>query len=79
MIVDIVRRFASAPSLRRLMTFDGHNISDRLLWIFENNTSESMRHFTALIVEGSAKEKSAKSIPHGCVSRSMRWPRCPSS
>ena len=57
LIEDIVRRFASAPSLHRLMTFEGHNISDRLLWIFENNTRESMRHITTLIVEGQREGK----------------------
>jgi TetR/AcrR family transcriptional regulator len=56
-IADTVRHFANAPSVHRLMTLEGHNITDRLLWIFEHNTKDSMRHITALILEGQREGK----------------------
>ncbi|QUT07856.1 TetR family transcriptional regulator [Sphingobium phenoxybenzoativorans] len=56
-IADTVRQFANTPSLHRLMTLEGHNITDRLLWIFEHNTKDSMRYITRLIIDGQKEGK----------------------
>ena len=57
LIADIVRFFANSPSLHRLMTLEGHQITDRLLWMCERHTRKSFRDMTALIAEAQKEGK----------------------
>jgi AcrR family transcriptional regulator len=57
LIADIVRFFANSPSLHRLMTLEGHQITDRLLWMCERHTRKSFRDTTALIAEAQKEGK----------------------
>ncbi|WP_070154568.1 TetR/AcrR family transcriptional regulator [Sphingobium phenoxybenzoativorans] len=57
LIEDIVRFFANSPSLHRLMTLEGHQITDRLLWMCERHTRKSFRDMTTLIVEAQREGK----------------------
>ncbi|AMK26528.1 TetR/AcrR family transcriptional regulator (plasmid) [Sphingobium sp. SJ10-10] len=47
-----VERFAKIPALHRLMTLEGHRISQRLVWLCENYIKEDFQLLCELIAEG---------------------------
>jgi AcrR family transcriptional regulator len=51
-IVRLVHRFASTPALHRLMTLEGHQPSDRLLWLCDTYIAKEFHAVVKLIVEG---------------------------
>jgi len=51
-IVRLVHRFASTPALHRLMTLEGHQPSDRLLWLCDTYIAKEFNAVVKLIVEG---------------------------
>jgi TetR/AcrR family transcriptional regulator len=51
-IEQTVRVFAEMPALHRLMTLEGHQVSERLLWLCENYLKDDFKDLCAIIVEG---------------------------
>jgi AcrR family transcriptional regulator len=51
-IVRLVHRFASNPALHRLMTLEGHQPSERLLWLCDTFIAKEFHVIVKLIVEG---------------------------
>jgi TetR/AcrR family transcriptional regulator len=51
-IEQTVRVFAEVPALHRLMTLEGHQVSERLIWLCETYLKDDFKDLCALIVEG---------------------------
>jgi len=62
-IVRLVHRFASNPALHRLMTLEGHQPSERLLWLCDTYIAKEFQVIVKLIVEGQKDGRVRKANP----------------
>jgi TetR/AcrR family transcriptional regulator len=62
-IARLVHRFAATPALHRLMTLEGHQPSERLLWLCDTYIAKEFRAMVKLIVEGQKEGRVRKANP----------------